>query len=108
MSLKIDAANAVTDQLIIHGQSINNKWWYITIIKQHNSLPTDKGNEGNFTIIIPKNNKYYSIITTLFSDKPSISFENNVDIKDSFFDYSKYNIPPEVWLCVYGSIEAII
>lgn len=109
MSLKIEEANKSDNCLTIYGQSINNKWYYITNISWSEEKYNENINEGNFVIVIPKNNKYYKITTTLFSNKPSLGFESNINVnKDDFFPYSKYSLPPEVWICVYGSIEAIV
>ena len=109
MALKIDSVNNYENKLLISGKSINNNSYFTTCIEWNASFEKITPNEGCFSVIIPKNDKLFKITTTLFSSRPSLFLENNIIIKkNELFNYKEYNIPSEVWLCVYGSIEGVI
>lgn len=109
MSLIIDSGNKSDNKLVINGKSINNKSFFTTCIEWNTSFEKILPNEGCFSVIIPENNKLYKITTTLFSSRPSLCLENNIITKKNhIFNYKEFNIPSQVWLCVYGSIEGMI
>ena len=95
--------------LILSGKSKNNNSFFVTKITCNDSYIKKSVNEGNFNIIVPAKDKFYNIETTFFTNKPSSNSNIDLnDIKSEVFPYNKYNIPAEVWLCVYGTIEGQI
>jgi hypothetical protein len=114
MSIKIDNVFNELDsnnKFTITGKISVNKYYKVEISFKNKLLykidEIEKSNEANFNVIIPKDNRFWKIKTdfreTAYHIKNNI---NEKDLKKTYFPYRKYNIPPEIWTTIYGSIYA--
>ena len=89
--------NEFEEQIIIKGYTPILKTNFITLITRLNQVAdlVDDHNEG--CIVVQSGNWFYKIETTLCVDLPN-------DQQSIGFDYTKYNLSPQVYIAFIGSI----
>ena len=89
--------NELEEQIIIKGYSPIINMDFNTVITRLNQVAdlVDDSNEG--CIVVQSGNWFYKIETTLCVDLPN-------DQQSIGFDYTKYNLSPQVYIAFIGSI----
>ena len=87
--------NEFEEQIVINGYTPILKTHFSTLITRLNQVAdlVDDHNEG--CIVVQSGNWFYKIATTFYSMLPGVCID---------FDYTKYNLSPQVYIAFIGSI----